>query len=194
MFYVLWTGCQWKALPKDLPPGSTVWEYLTYGIETGRWCASTTRSMLRCGRTPDERRARLRRSSTARPQREPQRGASLDPAQRWQEGAGRKRHILTDTIGLLLAVSILPANVQDRDGAEALHREARRRFPFIERIFADAGYQGPKRSPPSPAPAAGSLPDRQPFRTHRFVVLPKRWIVERTFGLDQPKSRTNAGL
>jgi transposase len=55
---------------------------------------------------------------------------------------GRKRHILTDTLGLLLAVNVHPANVQDRDGAEALLREARRSFPFPERIIADAGYQG----------------------------------------------------
>ena len=57
---------------------------------------------------------------------------------------GRKRHILTDTLGLLLAVSVHPASVQDRDGAEALLREARRSFPFLERIIADAGYQGRK--------------------------------------------------
>src|SRR3954471_6223050 len=75
IFYVLWTGCQWKALPKDLPPraapsGSTS----TYGTGTGRWSASTTRSMLRCGRTQAARRARRRRSSTARPQRVPSKG------------------------------------------------------------------------------------------------------------------------
>ena len=57
---------------------------------------------------------------------------------------GRKRHILTDTLGLLLAVSVHPASIQDRDGAEALLREARRSFPFIERIIGDAGYQGRK--------------------------------------------------
>jgi transposase len=55
---------------------------------------------------------------------------------------GRKRHVLTDTLGLLLVVSVHPASVQDRDGAEALLREARRSFPFIERIIADAGSIG----------------------------------------------------
>ena len=74
IFYVLWTGCQWKALPKDLPPRSTVWEYLDCGIGTARSSASTTRSMLRCGRMRDARRARRRRSSTARPQRVPSKG------------------------------------------------------------------------------------------------------------------------
>ena len=57
---------------------------------------------------------------------------------------GRKRHILVDALGHLLGVSILPADIQDRDGARGLLRGVRRRFPFIDRIFADAAYQGPK--------------------------------------------------
>lgn len=57
---------------------------------------------------------------------------------------GRKGHILTGTFGLLLAVVVHPANVQDRDGGEELLREARRSFPFIERLIGDASYQGPK--------------------------------------------------
>ena len=57
---------------------------------------------------------------------------------------GRKRHLLTDSIGMLLAVIVHPASVQDRDGAEPLLRKARRLFPFVGRIIGDAGYQGPK--------------------------------------------------
>ena len=57
---------------------------------------------------------------------------------------GRKRHILVDTLGLLLNVVVHPADVQDRDGAYALLRGCRRLFPFIEVIFADGGYQGSK--------------------------------------------------
>ena len=90
---------------------------------------------------------------------------------------GRKRHILTDTLGLLLAVNVHPANVQDRDGAEALLRDARRSFPFLERIIADAGYQGRRMSDAALEPATWVL---QIVRRHRFVVLPTRWILERT--------------
>ena len=57
---------------------------------------------------------------------------------------GRKRHILVDTLGLLLNVVVHPADIQDRDGAFHLLRRARRLFPFIERIFADGGYAGRK--------------------------------------------------
>jgi transposase len=54
---------------------------------------------------------------------------------------GRKRHILVDTLGLLLSVTVHPADIQDRDGAYEVLRQARRLFPFIERIFADGGYR-----------------------------------------------------
>ena len=57
---------------------------------------------------------------------------------------GQKRHVLTDTDGMLLAVIAHPASVQDRDGAEPLLRKARRLFPFVERIIGHAAYQGPK--------------------------------------------------
>jgi transposase len=93
---------------------------------------------------------------------------------------GRKRHILTDTLGLLLAVTIHPASVQDRDGAETLLREARRSFPFLERIIGDAGYQGQKMEAAVARTGAWEIQIVRRCDRHRFVVLPKRWIVERT--------------
>jgi transposase len=86
-----------------------------------------------------------------------------------------------DTLGLLLGVSILPANIQDRDGARALLRTVRWRFPFIERIFADAGYQGPKMAAQARATGIWKIEIVKRSDVGRFVVLPKRWIVERTF-------------
>src|SRR6185369_34407 len=93
---------------------------------------------------------------------------------------GRKRHVLTDTIGLLLAVHVHPASVQDRDGAEALLREARRSFPFIARIIGDAGFQGQKMQAAVARTGSWELQIVRRCDRHRFVVLPKRWIVERT--------------
>jgi transposase len=111
-----------------------------------------------------------------------QRGASLDPSgyDAGKKVVGRKRHVLTDTLGLLLAVNVHPASVQDRDGAEALLREARRSFPFIERIVGDAGYQGRKMEAAVARTGAWELQIVRRCDKHRFVVLPKRWIVERT--------------
>ena len=74
------------------------------------------------------------------------RGSSLDPSgyDAGKKIKGRKRHILVDTLGLLLNVVVHPADIQDRDGALHLLRRARRLFPFIERIFADGAYAGRK--------------------------------------------------
>jgi len=74
-----------------------------------------------------------------------------------------------------------PADVQDRDGACELLRTARRSFPFIETIFADAGYQGPKMAAAVAATGCWTLEIVKRTDAHRFVILPKRWIVERTF-------------
>jgi transposase len=71
--------------------------------------------------------------------------------------------------------------VQDRDGAREVLRTARRSFPFIERIFADAGYQGPKMAKVIAKTGSWKLEIVKRSDAHRFVVLPKRWIVERTF-------------
>ena len=78
-------------------------------------------------------------------------------------------------------MSILPANIQDRDGARELLRRVRRRFPFIETIFADAGYQGPKMAKAIAASGSWTIEIVKRTDLHRFVVVPKRWIVERTF-------------
>ena len=94
---------------------------------------------------------------------------------------GRKRHIIVDTIGLLLAVVVHPADIQDRDGAKLVISKLKGRFPRLRLIWADAGY-------------AGQLVDwvmslsgwaleivRRPRDSHQFEVLPRRWVVERTF-------------
>lgn len=95
---------------------------------------------------------------------------------------GRKRHILVDTLGLLLSVTVHPADIQDRDGAAlVLDERTRRLFPFIERIYADGGYQGPRVR--AAAARTGTWKVEIVKRSDiakGFVVLPKRWIVERT--------------
>src|SRR5262245_26037677 len=112
-----------------------------------RWSASITRFMWRYASRPDGRQARPRRSSTGRAPRACKKGglarrAGFDAGKKI---AGRKRHILVDTLGLLLSVAVHAANIQDRDGvALVLDRRTRRLFPLIERIYGDGGYQGPK--------------------------------------------------
>jgi transposase len=74
-----------------------------------------------------------------------------------------------------------PADVQDRDGAYELLRRSRRLFPFIETIFADGGYQGPKMGAAVARTGAWKLAIVKRSELHRFIVLPKRWVVERSF-------------
>lgn len=84
-------------------------------------------------------------------------------------------------LGLLLNVVVHPACVQDRDGAVMLLHKSRRAFPFIERIYADGGYRGPKLAAAVAKTGAWRLEIVKRSDAHRFVVLPKRWIVERSF-------------
>lgn len=111
------------------------------------------------------------------------RGAPIDP-QGYDAGkkvTGRKRHILVDTLGLLLNVVVHRASVQDRDGTRRLLRDAARRFPSIIKIFADAGYQGPKMAKVVADTGNWQIEIVKRTELHKFVVMPKRWIVERTF-------------
>jgi putative transposase len=99
---------------------------------------------------------------------------------------GRKRHLLVDTLGLILQVVVHPADLQDRDGAKLVLPILRNRFGWVRRIFADGGYAGalvdwvkqlrPRRG------LRLEIVKRSDAQKHCFTVLPKRWVVERTFG------------
>ena len=94
---------------------------------------------------------------------------------------GRKRHIVVDTQGLLLAVAVHPANVQDRDGAKLVLSRLVGRFPRLKRIWADGAYAG-KLVQSARDTGGWSLElVRRPSQQHPFEVLPRRWVVERTF-------------
>ncbi|WP_159096988.1 IS5 family transposase [Pseudovibrio sp. Alg231-02] len=89
---------------------------------------------------------------------------------------GRKRHILVDILGLVLNSKVHSAGIQDRDGLASVCQKVTSRFPFLEVICADGGYQGKIAAKASPRPLQIVKPNQKGFQ-----VLPKRWIVERTF-------------
>jgi transposase len=95
---------------------------------------------------------------------------------------GKKRHVLVDTLGLLLHAIVHPANVQDRDGGIALLTALAERFPLLAKLFADGAYQGPQFregvAKVRPELAIEIVTRRDQVKG--FVALPKRWIVERT--------------
>jgi transposase len=97
---------------------------------------------------------------------------------------GKKRHVLVDMQGLLLKALVTRADVQDRDGGVALISTLFGLFPFLEKLFADSAYQGPvfKRALASILPYVKTEIVKRSDAAKGFVVLPKRWIVERSIG------------
>ena len=95
---------------------------------------------------------------------------------------GRKRHIVVDTLGLLLAVAVHPANIQDRDGAKLVLGGMVGQYPRLRVIWADGAYGG-KLVQWAKETGGWSLElVRRPSGQRTFQVLPRRWVVERTFG------------
>jgi transposase len=186
IFYVLSTGCQWRFLPKDLPPRSTVHDY----FKLWEWDGTLDRIHFTlfvqvrelAGKEASPTAAIIDSQSVKSAERG---GADIDPIgyDAGKKVKGVKRHIVVDTLGMMLMGQIQSASVQDRDGALPVLAEARRLFPFINKIFADGGYQGEATATAVARIGHWELEIVKRSDTAKgFIVLPKRWIVERTFG------------
>lgn len=176
VFYLLQTGCQWRMLPRDFPPRSTVYGYFRTWIAAGVW-AHLHDALYRRTRDLEGREesptAAIIDSQSVKTSAEAREMVGFDAGKRIK---GRKRHLVTDMLGLMLRVEVHSAGLQDRDGAALVLERITGRFPFIERFFADAGYQGPRVATAAPRPVEIIK------RTDAgFLVQPKRWVVERTF-------------
>jgi putative transposase len=190
ILYVDRAGCAWRYLPCDFPPWRTVYGYFA------AWRDDGTLSRLHDG---------LRAQVRATAGRDPQPTAAIIDSQSvraadtvarasrgWDNAKkvnGRKRHIAVDTMGLVLAVVITAASVQDRDAARPLlwnlHRGSRR----VHLAWADAVYSGRRLTSWSAAlkMTVQVVARRSP---HAFEVLPRRWVVERTFAWISKHRRT----
>jgi putative transposase len=95
---------------------------------------------------------------------------------------GRKRHILVDVLGMLLAVLVTPANIQDRDAGAILVREAHREFPTLQLVWVDGAYNGEVIEQAATDTGIDIQMVKRTDDAKEFKVLPRRWVVERTFG------------
>jgi transposase len=133
----------------------------------------------------NEKAARPPPSSIAKREERRKRGACIDPHgyDAGKKVKGKKRHILVDTLGLLLHAIIHPADIQDRDGGILLLATLFGMYPFLKKLFADGGYQGPdfQKALAKILPQLETEIVKRSDRTKGFVVLPRRWVVERTF-------------
>lgn len=179
--YVLRTGCAWRLLPHDFPAWQTVYGYFRRWRDSQVWeqLNDVLRSKVReqAGRDPEPSAAIIDSQSVKTSAVAGERGYDAS-----KKVNGRKRHLLVDVLGLLLAVYVHPANIQDRDGAKGLLARAKAKgFARLQLIWADGGYRG--------LPLAAwtlvltgwllTLVERTADQVG-FQVLPRRWVVERT--------------
>jgi transposase len=188
ILYLTRSGCAWRMLPVDFPPWRTVYGYFAQWRDDGTLdlIHDTLRQEVRATMEKKGRKPRDPDPTGGVIDSQSLRGA--DTVSRGTRGFdagkkvnGRKRHIVTDTLGLLLVVVVTAASVQDRDGGADTLKLAHKVVPSLRHIFADGGYAGrlvakAKRYWKIVVEVVKKPPEQQ-----GFSVLPRRWVVERTF-------------
>jgi transposase len=181
--YVTRYGIEWRALPVDFPPWEAVYAFFerwnARGLPQGLVDRLRERLRVACGRAELPTAGSIDSQSVKA-------ADTVGAASRGFDGGkkinGRKRHIAVDTLGLVLTVIVTAASVQDRDGAFRLLALLRERFSTIALVWADGGYAGRLVGWAHTVLAMTVTIVKRSDDTTGFVVLPRRWVVERTFG------------
>lgn len=180
VFYILKSGCQWRMLPGCFPPWKLVYYYYSKWKNNGtiEEIHEILRDMVR------KKENRQRSPSAACIDSQSVKTGRVGGVRGIDGGKkikGRKRHIVVDTLGLLLTVLVHPANIHDSKGAKQVLETLKGRFPRLKTIFADGGYRG-KFKKWTKSNFGWMVEIALPkSKANGFDVLPKRWVVERTF-------------
>jgi transposase len=183
LFYMIRVGCPWRLLPKDFPPFTTVQNRFYAWRDSGLWAqiigvlVATAREAE--GREPSPTAVVVDSQSVKTTEAGGPRG--FDAGKKIK---GRKRHIAVDMLGLPIECQVTAASVQDRDALTPMLGEVHRKSPRVTMSFVDGGYQGEQaqRAAYEASQISITVVKRADKQVKGFIVLPKRWVVERTLG------------
>jgi transposase len=185
LMYILSTGCQWRAIPKDLAACSTVHDYFDRWSQDGTLERIHHALHVKCREQASREASPTLAIIDAQSVKGAEKGgAHIDP-HGYDAGnkiKGKKRHVLVDTQGLMLHSIVTAADVQDRDGGACLLGTLFGLHPFLLKLYADGGHQGPefRNSVKAVLSQVQAEIVKRSDEAKGFVVLPKRWVVERT--------------
>jgi putative transposase len=183
ILYLVKTGAQWRLLPKKFPPWQTVYHHFRQWSRTGLLARLNARLRAKVrqavGKHPQPTAASLDRQTVRASAHGGQVG--YDAAKKTK---GRKRFLLVDTLGLLLGVSVEPANGPERKGARTLLATVLADYPELLKLWVDGGFNGPEFSAWVQTQHSTLVVEvvKRLAYVPGFTLLPKRWVVERTFG------------